>query len=336
MSYSSASTMALASENLKNHVKLFLKNIGQSFFLNNAYFGAIFLLLLMYFDYHLFIYGLLGSLIAYAYTLRSSTQVILKDSGVITINGFFFGIAMASFFQESPVFLFSFLLGAALMPLVVKATFEVLQHWRMSPLIIPYILVVWLICLCGHGPGMELNPSSAWPNSIHHLASSHLEGEIASRIFQAVCLSMSRVLFVSNMNFGFAIFALITLFSPRRGFYFLSGTLLATLVSYALSADSAIWEHGYFSYSAGLIGLGLASFPENFSWQTIFGFCMFSSFLTIASEHYLDSQGLPTLSLPYVITFWLAQLGRTPRVSLSWAPKKLIVQGSKKTEEKVA
>jgi urea transporter len=48
-------------------------------------------------------------------------------------------------------------------------------------------------------------------------------------------------------------------------------------------------------------------------------FCLLSVFMTLASIQLFSNLNLPVLSLPYVLTIWLALLSRTPRYNLSWA-----------------
>lgn len=311
---------------IKYHVISFLRAISETFFFDNAYFGAGILFLFLLFDRDFFLFGLIAALIGYLYSINYHTPKILKDFGLITINGFFFGIAMASLFQKTPVFYFCLMVGAFGIPLVTKAVFEVVQHWKLSPFVVPYILVVWVIWLSGHGAALELKPER-WPDTISYLPSLHPGWFTPIRMVIAVFQSMGRLLFLPNPMFGAGILVLVTVFSPRRGAYFLLGTVVATLVAYVMSAGSASWEYGYFSFSAGLIGLGLASFPEKFTFKTILLFCMLSSILTMAIDQFLNGLHLPTLSVPYVVTLWIAFLSRVPQLSVSWAPARSLVGG---------
>jgi len=134
----------------------------------------------------------------------------------------------------------------------------------------------------------------------------------------SMLIGMGRLFFLPNPYYGYAILILITVFSPRRGFYFLLGTLAATLVAYGVSGGGVAWEYGYFSYCAGLVGLGLAAMPEKYHWRTILLFCVISLFLTLAIDNLLKGVGVPVLSLPYVLTFWTALLSRVPRLNVNW------------------
>jgi urea transporter len=143
-------------------------------------------------------------------------------------------------------------------------------------------------------------------------------------------MSMSRLMFIDQVRFGVALWALVLAFSWRRGCFFFLGTACATLTAWVFvqstlessgALSRAAWESGHFGYSAGLVGLGLASFPEKFRWRTLALFCAISSVLTIAMDQWMRGSMLPMLSLPYVATLWLAQLSRAPKINLSWEPK---------------
>lgn len=307
---------------IRNHLVEFFKAISQTFFFQDARFGAMVLLLFLAFNPYAFGCALIASLIGYAHSVRYSTPKVLRDTGLISINGFFFGIAMASLYQPSPSFFVSLLLGAICIPSLTKAAFEVLQHWKLSPYITPYILAVWLIWLSARGAALELPVAPALlPQSLAQWPSLHPDWDLSLRVVWSIFLGTGRLLFIPDAVFGFSVWLLVMLFSLRRALYFILGTALATTITLLLGSHSVLWEYGLSNYSAGLVGLALASSPERFSWRRILFFCMLSALVTTALEELLRPQQLPVLSLPYVLTLWLAVLSRVPRLSVSWAPR---------------
>lgn len=302
---------------ISRHVTDYLAGISQAFFFEKPLFGAVLLTAVLYFSPYQFAAGALASLISYAYSVRYSTPKLLRKWGLLTINGFFFGVAMASLFTPSPAFWVCLALGAMTLPLITKAVFEVLQHWKLSPFIIPYILTVWVIWLCGRGTEISLI-SDAWPDQMAALAAQTTDWSPPARIAWATLHSMGRLLFLSDPLFGLSVLVLVTLFDPRRGLYFALGATAATALAYLLSGGSAAWEQGYLSYAACLVGLALASFPEKFGWQTILVFSALSTLISAAAEELLGGMNIPPLSLAYVLTLWVGFLSRVPRVSVSW------------------
>ncbi len=304
---------------IKRHSMAYLRAISQTFFLENALFGALLLTLFLVFRPDLFVSGLAASLAGYVYSVRYSTPTTLRAFGLIPVNGFFFGIAMAALFEPSPEYYLCVLLGALAVPPMTKAVHEILQHWKLSPFIIPYIIVVWLFSLYASSglEGLQPNPFAlvAEPSAL----SVYLDSRQYLSFLLPVLLSTGRLLFLPDATFGLAALALLVAFSPKRGGAFLLGTLLAVALFRIPAAGGSSWQEGTLTFSAGLVGLALASFPEKFRPRTLVLFCVLSSLVTIAAGTLLSRLQLPILSLPYVLTVWLATLSRTPRVSLSWA-----------------
>jgi len=300
-------------------MKEYFQSIAQAFFLDRALFGVGLLGLVLTLDPQAFLAALYCSLVGFAHSISYSTPKVLKQFGLLTINGFFFGLAMSHIFEPSTSFYICVLVGSFGLPFFVKASYEVLQHWKLSPFIFPYIVLVWLFYLSAPGLSLVEN-TKAWPIIHTPLAGLHLVWPLWLRLLDATFLSTGRLLFLPDAAFGMAVILMLFVFSFRRAVYFLVGTGSALMIAYLLSGESFAWEYGYFSYSAGLVGLGLASFPQRHSWRTILIFCCFSCFITIASDRFLANLALPILSLPYVLTMWLAVLSRVPRINLSWAP----------------
>lgn len=316
-------------------MRLYFENIGQAFFLKNSYFGAALLALFLVFDRHFFICGVAASLICFLYTVASSTPKILKDSGLITLNGFFFGIAMASLFHLTPLAYLCLFLGALSLPLLTKATFEVLQHWKLSPFVFPYILAIWVVWLCGSGAALELR-RDLWPEIIATLPPVHPDWPFWQVMGWSTLQGMGRLLFLPDSLFGLSVLALVTVFSPRRAIFFLLGTALASGLASLLSGGTAAWQYGFFSYSAGLVALGLAASPEKLGWKTILLTSAISAILTMAAYSFFGGLKLPVLSLPYIVSMWVALLSRIPRVNLSWAQTPPISSRTAKARREVA
>lgn len=295
----------------------YLENISNVLFFKNSYFGILFLSLAIFFDPHLATSGIFASLVGYYFSQRNRTPKTLRDAGLLTINGFFFGIAMASLFPVSPQYYFLLVVGSLAVPLATLAANEILQHWKLSPFIISYILVVWVLYLSAHAISLETSTThgaSSSPVVMELFASPFL----AVRFVTSVFMGMGYLFFLPSPIFGLAILLLITAFSPRRGFYFLIGTVVATLTAFFMAGHDG-GDFQKYTYSAGLIGLGLASWPEKFNYKMILLYCLLSVFVTLAAVQLFSNFDLPVLSLPYVLTIWLALLSRTPRYNLSWA-----------------
>lgn len=297
--------------------RTYFENMSQVLFFKNAFFGMAFLAIALTFEPRVMMAGIFASLVGFYFSQSQRTPKLLKDAGLLTINGFFFGIAMASLFRDSTQFYAFLTVGALAVPLATLASNEILQHWKLSPFIISYILVVWLFYLSARAIALD----STQGEMIHTgLAAEMIQHQsVLVRFLASVFTGMGRLFFLPNPLFGAAILILVSSFSPRRGLYFFVGTAIATLTAFMIVQQYApASDFEKYTYSAGLIGIGLASWPEKFNPKTILLFCLLSVFVTLASIQLFRNLSLPVLSLPYVLTIWLAILSRTPRLNLSW------------------
>ena len=310
---------------LVSHTARYLEEISQTLFFRNKFFGFFLLLLFALFSSQVILCGLVASTIGYLYSILHITPKILKQTGLLTINGLFFGVAFATTFQSSVQFYFCLVLGAIALPLLIKASFEILQHWKLTPLIIPYIFTMWIFCLSTEV--IALHPKLiSWTLNPTLLTAFLPSATIEKNLFESLFFSIGQIFFVKNSVFGFLLLLLVICFNPRRGLFFFLGTALSTVVFYGISKGQFAWHFSFFSCSAGLVALGLAAMPENFSWRTIMLYSVLSLFLTLAAEQFLIRFGLPIFSLPFVLTFWLAELSRSPRLNISWATTKVSIE----------
>lgn len=304
---------------MKTKLVNYLEEISSVLFLKNAVFGLFFIAIGLIFSPRLALSGIFASIVGYVFSQRNRTPKLLKDGGLLTINGFFFGLAIASLLPDSPQFYLFLAMGSLAVPLTTMAANEILQHWKLSPFIISYILVAWVLHLCARALAMEtlISPWAAPTSLTFELMNSPF---LIIRFITSVLMGMGSLFFVPNPVFGLALLILVTVFSPRQGLFFLAGTVVATFTAYVLMYNNSdVVEFGKYTYSAGLIGLGLASWPEKYSARMILLFSVLSVFVTLASLQFLGNLGLPVLTLPYLLTIWLAILSRTPRFNLSWA-----------------
>ena len=298
------------------HLESYLKAVSQAFFLDHAVFGAALLLLFAPFSRLAFFSAVLASAMGYVISVTTPTPKALKHFGLIPINGFFFGIALSRMHEPGAEYWIFLTLGSAVIPILTKAAYEVLQHWHVGVFVFPYILAIWVASLCsGALPQMQWMPD---PDAIVTAATP---GSAQIFVF-AILHSISRLLFIASPWFGFAVWLLLTAFSPRRGFFFILGTAVGVAVSSRLADPSEAWQLGTLSYSAGLVALGLASFPDRFRFGTILAFSVLSVFVTLATERLLSQLQLPGLSLPYVLTVWTAMLSRSPRFTINWSARR--------------
>ncbi len=306
---------------MRQDIRHYFEDIAQVLFFKEAHFGLLFLVISLAINPKLFVCGLFASVVGATYAKLYRVPKALKDGGLLTINGFFFGIALASLYQRSPQFYAGLVIGSLAVPIATKVAYEILQHWKLSPFIVSYISVIWILVLCANTFGFQIETESGiLKDSAANLNNLFVDESVFSHFVLSIFKGMGRLFFLPHEIYGIVVMLLVMVFSPKKGIHFFLGTAVATLATFALAPTQAIFDqYSHFSYCAGLVGIALASSPEKLNFNTILMFCLMSLFVTMALAQFLGNLGLPLLSLPYVITLWVAYLSRSPRLNVSWA-----------------
>ncbi len=118
------------------------------------------------------------------------------------------------------------------------------------------------------------------------------------------------LLLFSNNRLLAVLLLIISFFNPVAGFTGLCAVITAILI--ARVSGLAKWniESGLFSYNALFLGIGMGTF---YNWGTAFFVLLFvasllSVVLSAVFHNWLIRLGLPFLSLPFIICFWLILL----------------------------
>lgn len=291
---------------LEKHGQEYLQALGHSFCFDKPLFGAAIFLMLLAADYRVFALAAIASLAGYAHGVIYRTPRAIKE--LITINEFFFGITMGVFLKNEFSFYFLLGMGILFLPLMVKALYEILQHWKVGPNFAPYIFLMWIVALASGGLTLAEGTTliTVWEGA-----------SLPLRLIRASLLGASHVFFLSNALAGLGIVALVMAFDFRRGLFFYTGCLLGTLITYLFFPDMP-WEFGFLSYCSGLTGLLISASAEKINTRSILFFCCVTAVIHVALFRYFRTSQLPLFSLPYVLTYWFATLSRVPRVSFSW------------------
>lgn len=291
---------------LRIAILAYLRSLGQAFYLDQVLFGAFLLLWVALFQWQAFLFAFGASFLSFWLSYPKSISKILRDSGLIPVNAFFLGLALANHFQPSLALVLLVLLGAVAVPILTCAVFEITQHWRLSPYLLPYVLLYWMSELVVRGL-----PEQTRPELIE--ASFHGRDGGVTSFWDLSGHSLGSVLFMNQANFGLGLAALLLCFDFRRGFYFLSGAIVGALLLTVLGVpDSGL------VFNAGLVGIALASFYERFHPKRIFLFIALAVFIGLGTREFLQTPRLEVLSLPYIFTLWIAQLSLEPRLVLGW------------------
>jgi urea transporter/murein DD-endopeptidase MepM/ murein hydrolase activator NlpD len=103
---------------------------------------------------------------------------------------------------------------------------------------------------------------------------------------------------------------LVSFFNPYAGLAGLVATIIAISVSHFTGLNKALIQKGNYSYNALIIGIGMGA-VYNFSiafWILLTFIIIFSVILSVVFQNILGKYGLPFLTIPFVLCFWLVLL----------------------------
>lgn len=128
-------------------------------------------------------------------------------------------------------------------------------------------------------------------------------------IFESVLNSYS-ILFFSNHHIFSFLLITITFFNPVAGFCGLTAVLTAVTMSTIMGFNTSYTKAGVYSFNALLFGIGFGSFFEA---SLVFYFLLilaslFTLVLSVSLSGIFGKYGLPFLSLPFILTFWIILL----------------------------
>lgn len=141
-------------------------------------------------------------------------------------------------------------------------------------------------------------------------------------IVPAALNSYSVVFFFNNRILAF-ILLLVTFFNPVAGLSGLIAVVTTVLVAYFMGFDNLKLKQGIYSFNALLVGIGMGTvFEAGIVFFVLLLLASLASLiLSVILSGWLGKYGLPFLSIPFVISFWLillpsgqfANLGLTQR-----------------------
>lgn len=128
-------------------------------------------------------------------------------------------------------------------------------------------------------------------------------------LLQATLKSYSLLFFSNNNLFGFLVLA-VTFFNVYAGLAGLVAALIAIITSQLIGFSKYQAASGFYSYNALLLGLGMGTFYNYNSgfWILLLLTSFASVLLSAVLKSMLGQKYLPSLSLAFIISFWLVIL----------------------------
>ncbi len=159
---------------------------------------------------------------------------------------------------------------------------------------------------------------------------------LKENILPAVLSSYSIVFFLNSRLFAFGIL-ILTFFNFYAGLSGLTAVLTSVLVASAMGFDKILIKKGIYSFNALLFGLGMGTFfdPGLVYFSLLLLGVLLTLILSVTLSGWFGKYGLPFLSVPFVLGFWVIvlpsatfeNLGLTHR-NIYWINEAYAVGGS--------
>ena len=132
---------------------------------------------------------------------------------------------------------------------------------------------------------------------------------VKENILPATLNSYAIIFFLNNKLFAIGIL-ILTFFNFYAGLSGLLSVLSAVLIAHSMGFDKVLLRQGLFSYNALLIGLGMGTFfdPGLVYFSLLLLSVLLTLILSVTLGGWLGKHGLPYLSIPFVIGFWVIVL----------------------------
>ncbi len=123
-------------------------------------------------------------------------------------------------------------------------------------------------------------------------------------------LNSYSLLFFSNNKLFACLLLLVSFFNPYAGLTGVVAALLAIIFANFTGLNKISTLEGIYSYNALIIGMGMGA-VYNFSmafWLLLLVIVIFSVILSLLFQNLLGKYGMPFLTIPFVLCFWLILL----------------------------
>ncbi len=304
-------------------VRALFLGVSQSVFQQNGYTGLVLLCGVFLSSPWLGLAALLGLLTSTSVAWAIGAERALVLSGVYGFNGFFAGLALASFLSPN-LGLWIIVAFAGALSAVLTAALDRRPGRSHLPLLsAPFVCVLWLILLLvmqvgalglglahaqaapvpGLGERWLTASARAWTDQ-----SPNGQSITGNLLLNGTLRGIGQIFFQDDLIAGFIVLLGLLANSARAALLAVAGALTGSLVAMLIgAADSAVF-HGFYGFNSALSALAVGTIVGKPGWRTPLAALLCAAVAAIATAAMiplLRSAGLPALSAPFCISSWL-------------------------------
>lgn len=221
--------------------------IGQTFFVESPRVGLIAFAVLAVAAPLLAASGLVVSVIARLAAERAGASRDFLAQGLVELNGWFFGLACATFFAPGAGLAVAVLLGGPLVAVASIVLGRVLATWDLPVFVGPYVPAFWLVFAA----------LAAFPWARPAVVPATAANDAAPIVLIVVggLRGLGEIFYVPDARLGVGIALAVTLYDRRLGVALIGASTAAVAIGYLLDAPAWQTEQGLAGYTPALIAV---------------------------------------------------------------------------------
>jgi len=287
------------------YVTASLKGISQVILIENAMAGLLILAAVFITSWQLGIIAFLSAMIGTCSAKFLGADQAAAERGLFGYNAVLAGMGLF-LFLKGPAQWGLALLGAFFTVLVSAALMHLFKKWDLPVLTLPFILLTWAMLLSAYRLGtVHLSPDLV-PQSLSRVK---LEAAGSTNWLEGLVNGFGQIFFIEHNISCLLILAAVFYAGWHIGLFAIFANLLSIAAAYLLGGDTTLITLGLYGYNAILAVLAVSvDFHVGSRMKSIIAgtlAAVLSVFMTATVSAMLLPYGLPSLTMPFVLTSWL-------------------------------
>lgn len=229
-------------------------------------------------------------------------------AGLYGYNGCLVGVALPVFMADTPLLWFAIILASIISVIMTACIADILKTWKVAALTAPFVFTTWIILLaCYSFSGLSASGLPT-PALAGHLTDASVVVLTGETWFSSVFKGVSEVFLFSSVTVGILFVLGLAIASLWAAVFAICGSVIAFSTALMLGGDGSSITSGLYAFSAVLTAIALGSTFNKPSLRiviyTVIG-VIFTVFVQGAMNALLLPAGIPTLTMPFVLSSWL-------------------------------
>ncbi len=274
--------------------------LAQVFFSTDVRLGRALLVIVAAFAPRAAAAGIAGILLCLVTGRQLSQNRQIQESSLVALNGWYLGLACATFLPNARVLAMAMLGLSPVCVLLSLAMGPLLRTWDLPLVVLPYVVTVWQAQILGF-----YNPALAFVADSSNLATSV---DVPVAIALGTLKSFGQIFFQESAAFSAAVLALLAVLLGRRVWLMLVAAFVATTIAHLVLGQHWLLGSGLTGFGAALL---IAASQERFvaltHRQQLLLTCI-AGVLEVVAVHLAGTVHLFALSSSYIAILWLGRL----------------------------